>query len=41
MELLSILLSVIQFECQTMVKALKLNHTVIMEKYRAAQSLMK
>lgn len=41
MELLSILLSVIQFECQTMVKALKLNHTVIMEKYRAAHSLMK
>lgn len=41
MEPLSILLSVIQSECQTMVKASKLNHSVIMEKYREAHSLMK
>lgn len=35
------LLSMIQFECQTMVKASKLNHFVIMEKYWEAHSLMK
>lgn len=41
MGLLSILLRVIQFECQSMVKASKWNHTVIMEQYWEVHSLIK